>query len=465
MKKPKGHTITRHYYYYHSDHSNNNNVLPEKKDKSDRSNPPPRRTEQSLDVYQPTTTMPEEGSITKTTTNSTPTSSRRPTIVLVMGSGWLGHAPWIYTMTNWWNSSGAITIVELGYTCILVRHRGAFFKIPTFPSWKTLVMVGLLPFFLVCTTSFLLTTDGMRIPSTSSSSFLTSWESWVSALKDDPLWIRSLFSIFFFLLIWYGLYWQSIDAAEIPDMVQDVHQALQYIHTDLEESQIILAGYSSGAHVVSMWLQKQQQKQPQGEGQGSSSVSTTTSQDILPIPNILGILYLSGVLSLDSSFMNLVTLSVFGKWARQIPAPYTAAGESSSAQSPPPPSQQVPSSDVLSTLPPHLFVGCRYETFGVPLLDATFCSQPYAEDLARKYSMQKEEEDKKKEKGGVSRSSTGTSGGSGGGGGGCPTRCLLLESESKNRFIINHWTILQSRELSLTLKEHIPWLVMESSSS
>ena len=49
-----------------------------------------------------------------------------PVVVLVVGSGWLGHRNFIYAPTSWWNSSGAKNFARLGYTCVCVRHRGAF---------------------------------------------------------------------------------------------------------------------------------------------------------------------------------------------------------------------------------------------------------------------------------------------------------------------------------------------------
>ena len=38
----------------------------------------------------------------------------------------MGHRNFIYASTSWWNSSGAKNFARLGYTCVCVRHRGAF---------------------------------------------------------------------------------------------------------------------------------------------------------------------------------------------------------------------------------------------------------------------------------------------------------------------------------------------------
>ena len=381
-------SVTRHYYYYPAD----------------------KNMEQSLDIYEPTTPTSH--------TTSSP-SSPRPTIVLVTGSGWLGRHPWIYTMTNWWNSSGAIAMAKLGYRCILVRHRGAFFQIPEMnPYVYVFVSLGIFVAFL-------------------------SLEMYV--------WFAIAYSLFLLVThLWDNLSLHSRAAATFNEMREDVVFALQYIRRDLNETHIVLAGYSSGAHVVSMILDPE--------------MSTWTH-----LPHIVGILYISGVLSLDSSFMNLITLAMFGKWACNIPSPYTAprnrgkrgifpqtTTETSITHIPidfitlsffgkwtckiPKPFGRTRQSTSRRTrytyemrvaqplppfsLPPHLFIGCRHEIFGLPLLDATFCSQEYSDSLKKNDT--------------------------------CPTKCILLESKPSIR--MNHWTILASPQFSQALDEHLPWL-------
>jgi hypothetical protein len=253
-----------------------------------------------------------------------------------------------------------------------------------------------------------------------------------------------------FVLKWSDLWCLAKGAATFHDMHDDVQHALEYIRADLHETQIILAGYSSGAHVVAMMLDPQ--------------MSTWTN-----LPKIVGILYISGVLSLDSSFMNLITLSVFGKWACDIPSPYTSPLNRTKRgifpqtttqtttfhlpidfitlsffgkwpfRLPLPFGRTRESTSVCTTytdemrvaqplppfsLPPHLFIGCRHEIFGIPLLDATFCSQEYSDSM-KKHDI-------------------------------CHTKCLLLESTPRIR--MNHWTILSSPQFSQALDEHLPWL-------
>jgi acetyl esterase/lipase len=234
------------------------------------------------------------------------------------------------------------------------------------------------------------------------------------------MYVWSAISYFLFVLpiphIWSYLWLHSSLAATLNDMNADVLHALQYIRHDLNETQIVLAGYSSGAHVVSMILDPQ--------------MSTWTN-----IPHIVGILYISGVLSLDSSFMNLITLAVFGKWACDIPSPYTAPQnrgkrgifpQTTSTYSCTEYTHEMRVAQPLPpfSLPPHLFIGCRHEIFGLPLLDATFCSQEYSDSLKKNDT--------------------------------CPTKCILLESRPSVR--MNHWTILASPQFSQALDEHLPWL-------
>ncbi len=314
----KTYTITRHYY---------TKVLTQTK-----------RTEQSLDVYEPHHKL-------------SPT-----TIVLVMGSGWLGHVWWVYAGTNWWNASGPATIARLGYRCISVRHSGGFFQVPTIQTcfrypWLFLAVLVIL-------------TSSMQ-----------------SALETKPS-VPACGAISAMLVIWMFLQWQATGAAYLDDMVNDVADAFRYIHHDLGQQKIVVGGYSSGGHVVATWLSRQKETPPW----------------------IHGVLYLSGVLSLDSTLMNAVTLTVFGQWAYRIPSPYTRSIHCESL--PPPPHL------------PHLIIGCHEETFGIPILDKTFCAQVYADQLR------------------------------------APAKCVLVDS--------NHWSVLSSRTLSNALQKYLPWLLQES---
>ena len=72
--------------------------------------------EKSLDVYAPA--------------DGTRDGSMPAAVLLVVGSGWMGHHWSIYRATSWWNASGPKTIASCGTICICIRHRGAFFKVP-----------------------------------------------------------------------------------------------------------------------------------------------------------------------------------------------------------------------------------------------------------------------------------------------------------------------------------------------
>lgn len=338
-----------------------------------------QRTEQSIDVYEPfhknnkSTCNKQEGLTVNTNAITT--------IVFVMGSGWLGHAWWVYNVTNWWNASGPAMMAKLGYRCISVRHSGGFFQVP--PLWWMVVLVPLVVAILV---------------ESGGSNFwwfpMTLEE--LSSIKKDPQELRqglpleSITAMVGIIFLWMCLHWQAKGAAHLDDMIHDITQALQYIRHNILEQQeknnIILGGYSSGGHVVATWLSRQTE----------------------PLPWIRGVLYVSGVLSLDAPLMNVVTLSVFGKWAHAIPSPYTNRGGTTMTLSPPP-----------ATLP-HLVIGCHNETFGIPILDATFCASAYVQHLqTQRPTIQ--------------------------------AKCVLVHS--------NHWFILSSDALSFALQQHLPWLL------
>jgi len=321
---------------------------------------PSMRIEQSLDVYQPIRQRMHEGSIDKD----------RPVIVLVMGSGWLGHARWIYTMTNWWNASAPQLICgQLGYTCISIRHSGAFLSRGAI-LLICILMLMLIPFVARLFSCAIILNDG----------------------SHSLLLVLGIFSIGVVLI------WQGQGAATLDDMIQDVATALHFTQHHSKElriadSHLVLGGYSSGAHVVAMFL---------------------LSKEVLP-PNICGILYLSGILSLDSWAMNAVTLSVFGKWSCNVPPPLISD------------SNPTVTTNRLPPLLPHLIVGCHKELFGIPWLNATFCAKRYQQWLLSTFSSLQQE-----------TSTTATN-----------ARCVLVHS--------NHWSVLSSQALAQALSEHLLW--------
>jgi hypothetical protein len=339
-----------------------------------------RLFEQSLDVYRPHAKK-----------YPTVANDNDPVIVLVMGSGWLGHVWWIYTGTNWWNASGPQLICEqLGYTCISIRHRGGFFRVPPLSSVvvASTTTCGLLGILL-----------GLWMTTTTTSQEPNIFSSNTILLAGYIYWLLFLW------LFWIFLARQGQGAVTtIDEMVQDVEEALGYIQrqrTKLlnhlgDDAPFVLGGYSSGAHVVATWLSSSSSQQRKDD---------TQAQLLLDGMNVVGILYLSGVLSLNSKCgwpMTMVTWSVFGAPAHTIPSPL--------GRSPMTPNLR------------HLLIGCETEVFGWTVLDGTFCAQAYQEWLTSQCNME--------------------------------ARCTLLQG-----FLNNHWSMLSSQALAQALKDDLPWLL------
>jgi len=79
--------------------------------------------EQSLDIYKP---------IVESQADAEHIASKNlPIVIMVVGSGWIGHRAIVYASTSFWNSSGPKTIASLGCTCVCIRHRGAFCVLPS----------------------------------------------------------------------------------------------------------------------------------------------------------------------------------------------------------------------------------------------------------------------------------------------------------------------------------------------
>jgi predicted esterase len=284
------------------------------------------RYEQSLDVYHVDYNDRE--------------TKKRPVIVLVMGSGWMGHAAWLYTLTGWWNARGPKSISSrLGYTCISIRHSGGFFHYKAMASHAILLCI-FFPDYVI-----------------------------------------------FWLLLLLILCMQGQDAAtSVEDMMDDVATAFDYIETNStelgigEDTKLIIGGYSSGAHLLAHYVNQQPQLSEQ----------------------VCGILYISGVLSLDCWAMNAITMTVFGRWTWDLPSPIESVMESPIASL------------------PHLLVGCHNELFGLPILNGTFCSEEYCEKVRR---------------------------------GNSASKCVLVSS--------NHWFVLSSQALTDALAEHIPLVILK----
>lgn len=271
MHPSQNYTVSRHFY---------------RKDVENRN------FEQSLDVYEP---------------NVSP--SNRPTVVFVVGSGWLGHAWWIYYQTNWWNMSGPRTMAQLGYRCIAVRHSGGFFQVPRLDQILFLI-------------SLMISIDCRQF-----------------GVSSMTITAKALAV----LLAWAFLKKESMNAATLNDMVEDVARALSFVKHDLNiTTPVVLGGYSSGGHVVATLLSEQRER---------------LERELNIQEWISGVLYVSGLLSTDCWILHAVTLTVFGTWASRIPSPL-------GGKLPP-------------RYLPHVIVGCYNELFGLPFLDGALCAKRY----------------------------------------------------------------------------------------
>jgi hypothetical protein len=175
-------------------------------------------------------------------------------VILVVGSGWMGHCWWIYTMTSWWNSGGPINIAHIpNTTCVCVRHRGAYFQCPIQLHQHVLSFHALLGMLVI---------GGLL-------------------LGGMSLWgYSTVFPLFLFLmglsttiLLFYALLeYSSRGAASFDDMLHDVAKAMacyfdtHHVHQSKRQSSpssppkkdtaVYFGGYSSGAHVALTLLQR-----------------------------------------------------------------------------------------------------------------------------------------------------------------------------------------------------------------
>ena len=362
--------------------------------------------EQSLDVYRPGDRAGGGG-------------SARPVVALVVGSAWLGHRPEIYLGTSWWNSAGPRAVARLGYTCVCIRHRGAF---PRVWSWATLAALAAAAGLLAWVAGALL--DGLELE-----------------LAGGEVGGREVFGTVLatlLLLVHVG----GAGCASAEEMQEDVVDALKFLHDnraklglDFETAgekktgagggddrpRLVLGGYSSGGHVCATIVRREGLWRDRG----------------LPSPSDFAgaMLYISPVLATRSWGS--------GKW---MMTPAADSGEESSASLPSlapsgrsegsggeRPSASMTSSnsnvkrspttwftdevvrmvfgaadapDVPSPLHevldegggsgkgndrhpavPHVFVGCRNEVFGLTLLDAFFASKEYSDALSKTHGV------------------------------------------------------------------------------
>ena len=132
-----------------------------------------------------------------------------PVVVLVVGSGWLGHRNFIYAPTSWWNSSGAKNFARLGYTCVCVRHRGAFpFGGGGDDNGPMLGKNAVLASFVASVAYFLFTGN------------------------DDHADILTvaIATVLVLVLLWVVLGQAASGSASIEHMMEDVSDALAWVH-------------------------------------------------------------------------------------------------------------------------------------------------------------------------------------------------------------------------------------------
>ena len=74
-------------------------------------------------------------------------NTKTPIVIMIMGSGWLGHTPFVYTITNWWNKTLALNLRERGITCIFIRHRGACIQLSASLYFVAIIIFPMLYYF------------------------------------------------------------------------------------------------------------------------------------------------------------------------------------------------------------------------------------------------------------------------------------------------------------------------------
>lgn len=370
--------------------------------------------EQSLDVYKPSLPAVQKHDSTQT---SVAPAQRPMVVVLVVGSGWLGHRSFLYSVFAWWNSSGPKTFARLGYTCVCIRHRGSF------PVLFPLGLIWGYPRMTTCGASGLLVALAIALAFVRQQDNL---EGLRVALLTVALTIVGLATVLLLLT------WLAKGRATFDDMLDDVANALVWVHNHPEELLLmnendskstssassdgssatnpqtasttapkpflVFGGYSSGGHVAASLLQRPDLLRQKG----------------LPLPNdglCDAVCLLSGVLAtrpLPSSladsdyvkrkhywFARVLLQVVFGpseEAVRTVPSPLhklvgdDEQGQTSSNESS---SQRPASTKELYPTVPHVLICCQREV-PIPLrviqlwTNPLFCSSSYSQVLTEK---------------------------------------------------------------------------------
>ena len=444
-----------------------------------------RRFEQSLDIYEPSLVddrrSQNDGSSYNDIHRKQQQQQQRPHIVvLVMGSGWLGHRSFVYSGTNWWNSSAPKNIVSCGQVAICVRHSGGFPIVGT--TLRAIVAFLIILWIVYQQLLSLIMTEQ------------TQQYDWYTILWNAST--SYYFYVVFALVTYIFLHVQSSYGqhrpAKIQQMVDDVSKALSYIDEHIITSKllvlhqqdisknddsnktkipIIFGGYSSGGHVAATLLLSptksplpKRKLQPPSTSKlnssvvqnnsNNSSISSSSSSkskrsaiEIIPSKlkniEIEHVLLLSGVLDVseEDDVMTLVCLTALNEWPENVPSPLRMLQQRLHIMTKQIQQQQQQqrqksenindtsssssssSSIYYPILPRHTLIGCRYEVMGVPILRPSFCSTEYASTLRN-----------------ISQSND--------------HQCHLLEG-STFPLSVNHWTILNSNELHETLRTKV----------
>jgi hypothetical protein len=245
----------------------------------------------------------------------------------------MGHRWFIYSGCSWWNASGPKTIAATGATCVCIRHRGAF-PLPNFSLIA--VLAGLAGFF-------------------------------GSTVQNGGAVIQLGISAAVALFLGAGWSFLAHKCATFEDMLTDVSTAIAFARNskEINTKNVVLGGYSSGGHVLTSLLSR---------------------DDVLrkhKLPTVReglcnGVILLSGLFATRPGGLSkdkprwLTDIVVGSVWDRSaaLPSPLHTA-------------LALKEGELAKNFPPHLLVGCKSETFGIPLLDTFFCRDAYADALKR----------------------------------------------------------------------------------
>lgn len=345
--------------------------------------------EKSLDVYKPIFLDGDEKQAAQ--------NLDLPVVIMVVGSGWIGHRAVIYAQTSWWNSSGPKSVASLGHTCVCIRHRGAFCVMPpfrilgqylavlcaiflVFVNWEIALAITL---FLAFVASLL------ALGGEGSASFQDMLEDVAEALR----WIEDHREVLRFGKTRDGprpgvaksssssSRGDNENSTGMPSMTSSPSNSPPSTPSTLasgsdarqnigDRPSYVFGGYSSGGHVAATLLHRPELFTKYG----------------LPHPEKLfdAILMISGVLAVRPEQLNVtssqipeekaVSIGVCGPmWLINFVMQFVWGSAALT----------IPSPLILTNPPrlPHLLIGCRDELFGLPWLKVFFCSNAYAEKI------------------------------------------------------------------------------------